>query len=234
MAKSSKPAEKEPGRIRQIVDIAKMTAKYDKTAVVLMVLAFALPIIAGLVVCLLVYRTNIIMWVLLMLLAVLVGLVLFMAVLNRRAEKVAYGRLAGQPGATGAVLQSSLRGLWRTSDQPVAINPRTQDLVFRAIGRPGVVLFTESSGAAAKKLLVEEQRKVQRVAPNVPVKHILVGEGGVPLTGLRRELKKLPTKLRKPEILAIESRLQSLRKNELPIPKGVDPTQRRIPRSQIR
>jgi hypothetical protein len=211
-----------------------MTAKYDKPGVAMMIIGAVLPIVAAFLVCFFMYRTNVIMWIILMLLGVLVGLLLFMFVLNNRAEKVAYSQLEGRQGATGSVLQSSLRGTWRTSDMPVAFNPRTQDVVFRAVGKPGIVLFTEADNAASKKLLADERRKVQRVVPTVTVTHILVGQGGVPLGKLKREVKRLPKKLRRDEILAVEARLQSLSRNELPIPKGMDPAKIRPSRSQLR
>ena len=56
--------------------------------------------------------------------AVIVGLPLAALaatiVMSRRAERAAYGRLAGQPGAAGAAL-TSLRGGWFTSAEPVAV-----------------------------------------------------------------------------------------------------------------
>jgi ABC-type multidrug transport system permease subunit len=105
MAKSSESSTKEPGRFRQIVDVFKMTAKYDKPGVAMMIIGAVLPIVAAFLVCFFMYRTNVIMWIILMLLGVLVGLLLFMFVLNNRAEKVAYSQLEGRQGATGSVLQ---------------------------------------------------------------------------------------------------------------------------------
>ena len=234
MAKSSESSTKEPGRFRQIIDVVKMTAKYDKPGVALMITAAVLPILAAFFLCFFMYRDNWIMWIIFMILGLLLGLMLFMFVLNNRAEKVAYSQLEGRQGATGAVLQSSLRGTWRTSDMPVAFNPRTQDVIFRAVGKPGVILFTEADNAASKKLLADERRKVQRVVPTVTVHHILVGQGGVSLGKLKREVKRLPNKLRRDEILAVDARLQSLSKSELPIPKGMDPSKIRPSRSQMR
>ena len=234
MANPNTTDGKQPGRMRQVIDIVKMTAKYDKPGIAIMIVAFALPIIVALVLCLTLFSTNVIMWILLMILGILVGLLLFMFALNWRAEKVAYSQLEGQKGATGAVLQSSLRGAWKTSEMPVAFNPRTQDVIFRAVGKPGVILFSESNSSASKKLLQDERRKVQRVLPNVPVHEIQVGAGGVPLSGLKGAIRKFPKKLTREEILAVDARLESLKKNELPIPKGIDPTRMRPSRSQMR
>lgn len=234
MANPTTSDGKQPGRMRQVIDIVKMTAKYDKPGIAIMIVAFVLPVIIALVLCLTLFSTNVIMWIMLMILGLLVGLLLFMFALNWRAEKVAYSQLEGQKGATGAVLQSSLRGTWKTSEMPVAFNARTQDVIFRAVGKPGVVLFSESNSAAAKKLLQDERRQVQRVLPNVPVHQIQVGPGGVALSDLKGAIRKLPKKLTREEILALDSRLESLKKNELPIPKGVDPARMRPSRSQMR
>ena len=226
---------KQPGRMRQVIDIFKMTAKYDKPGVAMMIIAFLLPIVLAIVLCATVYAGNIVMWIVLPLLGVLVGLLLFMFMLNWRAERVAYSQLEGQKGATGAVLSSSLRGQWKTSDMPVAFNARTQDVLFRAVGRPGIVLFTESSGSASKKLLSDERRRVQRILPTVPVHHLQVGgDGGVRLADLKGAVKKLPKKLTKAEILAVDARLESLQQQQLPIPKGIDPNRMRPSRSQLR
>ncbi|MFD2673971.1 DUF4191 domain-containing protein [Gulosibacter bifidus] len=234
MATTNERGAGEPGRMKQLVDVFKMTAKYDKPGIAMMIVALVLPIIAAVLASIFVYDNNVIMWILLMLLGLMIGFFLFMRILNWRAERVMYSQIEGQPGATGAVLQASLRGQWRSSDMPVAINPRTKDVVFRAIGKPGVVLFTESNSAAAKKLLTDEQRKLQRTLPNVPVHHILVGPAGVKLADLRGEVKKLPKKIRREEILAIDARLASLQRQNLPIPKGVDPNRIRPSRSNLR
>lgn len=89
MAKSPESSTKEPGRIRQIVDIIKMTAKYDKPGVVMMVVAAVLPIVAAFLLCFFVNRTSVIFWIIFMLLGVLVGLLLFMFV---RLTRYRHGR----------------------------------------------------------------------------------------------------------------------------------------------
>ena len=45
----------------------------------------------------------------------------------------------------------------------------------------------------------------------------------MPLYKLPTKLRQLKPVLRKPEILAVSNRLNSLGKNGLPIPKGIDP-----------
>ena len=64
---------------------------------------------------------------------------------------------------------------------------RNQDIVHRAVGRPGVVLVAEGGGPSRLgNLLAQEKKKVARFVPDVPIYEILVGddEGQVPLRKL--------------------------------------------------
>src|SRR5699024_2634307 len=76
------------------------------------------------------------------LMAVPFGVLAAMFILARRAESVAYQRIEGEPGAVSAALGTIKRG-WNIEEEPVAIHPRYQDMVFRAVGPPGVVLVAE-------------------------------------------------------------------------------------------
>ena len=50
-------------------------------------------------------------------------------------------------------------------------------LVYRAVGRPGIVLVGEGPSARAQKLLLAERKRVERVATGVPVTMLRVGDG---------------------------------------------------------
>lgn len=165
----------------------------------------------------------------------LVGLTVAMWLLSWRVRKVSYAQIEGQPGASMAVLDQIKRG-WNIEQEPVAINPRTQDLVFRMVGRPGIVLLSEGPAARTKKLLKDEERKVARVAPNVPVHLVQVGneEGQVPLTKLQSTVRKLPKKLTDAEVAQVSNRLRSLGGVRPPIPKGIDPYRARPNRKAAR
>lgn len=151
-----------------------------------------------------------------------------MILLGRRAERAAYNQIEGQPGAVGAVLKSGLRGGWLGSEMPVVVNGKTQDAIFRAIGRAGVVLISEGPRSRTLKMLADEQRKIERVLPNVPIHHITVGreDDSVPLAKLAANLRQRKNILTKAEVTVISKRLNSL-SNSLPIPKGVDPMKAR-------
>jgi hypothetical protein len=149
-------------------------------------------------------------------------------ILGRRAEKAAYSQIEGQPGAVGAVLRSSLKRGWVGSEMPVAVNGKTQDAVYRAVGRGGVVLISEGPRTRTARMVEEERRSVAKVGGNVAVTVISVGPDAdaVPLHKLARRLTKIKPSLTKAEVLAVNNRLNSIVK-KLPIPKGVDPTKAR-------
>lgn len=233
---SASSAQKEPGRIKQIWQVLRMTAKYDKRSIWLIVGAFVVPILLGVAVGLIFAAGNPITWIVSVVLGVMAGLLLAMYTLNWRAEKVAFSQLEGRPGAAGAVLTSSLRGQWQSSDTPVAFNAKTQDVVFRAIGKPGIVLVSEGGKSVTDRLVRDEKRKMQRIVPNVQVHHVHVGQNpdDVPLLKLRKTMGKLPKSLTKAEIVAISNRLRSMPDAALPIPKGIDPNRVRPSRQHLR
>ncbi len=165
----------------------------------------------------------------------MLGLTLAMSLLAWRVRKVTYAQIEGQPGASIAVLDQIKRG-WNIEREPVAVNPRTQDLVFRMVGRPGIVLISEGPAARTKKLLKDEERKVTRVAPNVPVHFIQVGneDDQVPLAKLQSAVRKLPKKLTAEEVAQVANRLRSLGGVRPPIPKGIDPYRARPNRKAMK
>lgn len=155
--------------------------------------------------------------------------------LGRRAERLAYANIEGQPGAVSAALGTIRRG-WSVESEPVGIDPRTQDMVFRLIGRPGVVLISEGPANRVPRLLATEKRKVQRVIPNVPVTEVQCGrdEGQVPLAKVVRHVQRLKPQLTKHQVGEISRRLRALQQSRLPIPKGVDPMKIRPDRRAMR
>ncbi len=162
-------------------------------------------------------------------------------VMVRRTERAAYGRLEGQVGGGGAALGALRRG-WFHEQQPVAVDAtRPGDLqaaamVFRAVGRPGVVLVLEGPAGRAQRLAEKERKRVSRVLPNVPVTLVRVGtgEGEVPVRKLARKLGRMRPSLTKSEVLAVNKRLRALGGSPLPVPKGVDPLRARPDRKGMR
>jgi len=219
---------KEPGRLKQMWQVFKMTRRYDSNIVLFMILGFLIPVVVALALALLLTPDNGFTLALWIVAGVLGGILAMLIILGRRAEKAAYSQIEGQPGAVGAVLRSSLKRGWVGSEMPVAVNGKTQDAVYRAVGRGGVVLISEGPRTRTARMLDEEKRSVAKVGGNVAVTVIAVGPDAdaVPLHKLARRLTKIKPSLTKAEVLAVNNRLNSMTK-KLPIPKGVDPTKAR-------
>lgn len=225
--------EKEPGRIKQMWRVFQMTRRGDKMIVPLLLVSFLGPLALGIVLPFTVLPGGIFTKILWITTGALGGLLLALVVLGNRAETVAYRQIEGQPGAVGAILQGSLRRAWQTSEFPVQVNPRTQDAVYRAVGKCGVVLIAEGPKTRLKKLVDDERRMVARAVPQVPIHLVHVGpdSDSTPLPKLRKTLYKFKKELNKAEVLAVSHRLLSLKKpGTIPMPKGIDPFKMRAPK----
>jgi hypothetical protein len=226
MARTKDP-NKEPNRLVQMWQVLQMTRRYDSLVVWYLVLAIVAPIAASIILAVVFSggEGQIVGFVIWIIAGVLGAVLLALIVLGRRAEKAAYSQIAGQPGAVGAVLKSSLRRSWTGSEMPINVSPKTQDAVYRAVGRGGVVLIGEGPRSRTQRMLEDERRNVARILPNVPINFIYVGPDAesTPLHKIPSQLRTYKPALRKPEVHAVNNRLNSLGKNGLPIPKGVDP-----------
>ncbi len=227
----SDAAPKKQGRLRQLWAVFTMTRRYDPAAVWWMLASLlatmAVGFLIGLAIGHPVYVTA---------LGTMIGITLALAVMARRAERAAYAQLAGQPGAAGAALQNLRRG-WSVEDQPAAVDPRTQDLVFRAIGRAGVVLVTEGPLPRVNRLAEQERKRINRVlGTSVPVHvvHAGDGEGQVELRKLSGTLTRMRSTLTKTEVAEVSKRLRALGAVRPPIPKGIDPLRVRPDRRATR
>jgi hypothetical protein len=231
MARPTTKPDKEPGRLKQMWQVFQMTRRYDSSIVWWLILSLVVPVGASIVLGVLL-GGSVLGLVLFIIAGVLAGVLIGLIVLGRRAEKAAYGQIAGQPGAVGAVLKSGLRRNWTGSEMPVNVSPRTQDAVYRAVGRGGVVLIGEGPRSRTQPMLDKERATVHRILPNVPVNFLYVGPDAeaLPLDRIPRALGRYKNVLTKAEVLAVSNRLSSLGKNGLPIPKGIDPTRVRAPR----
>ncbi|MDO4241812.1 MAG: DUF4191 domain-containing protein [Microbacteriaceae bacterium] len=223
-------AQKEPGRIKQMVQVYKTTKEHDPKVTLIMLAAFLLPIALSIGLAALL-GGGIVGWIIWPLTGVLFGLLLAMIVLGRRAERAVYTQIEGRVGAVGAVLRG-LRGTWRAAEQPVAIAPKGQSAVYRVVGRGGIVLVGEGHPDRLHTLLSKEEAKIKRVLPNVPLRRILVGRDTaeqVPLPRLHKTIYKTKKALRRPEVQAVWQRLNSMQQAPIGIPKGVDPMRVRRP-----
>jgi hypothetical protein len=211
-------------RLKQIGPAFTFVRRHDKLIVPLLLATFLVPILLGVAVCLITGG-----WLVTMPLAVMIGVLLTMIVFTRRVAKATYSEVEGQPGAAAAVLQN-MRGDWRITPG-IAATPQ-QDVVHRVIGRPGVILLIEGSPTRLKNLIVQEKKRVGRVAPEIPVYDITVGDddGQVPLRKLQTHFIKMPRNITPKQINALENRLQALGAARPPLPKGPLPKGARMPK----
>lgn len=221
-----------PGRIAQMREVFKLARKHYPALPWIMLAAVAGITLVGVLIGLLL--PPVWLWGIL---GFMGGIVFSLWILGRYAEKAAFAEMGGKPGAIGAVLNSARRS-WLMDEQPIAVDPRTKDMVFRSTGRGGVVLVSEGPANRTYKMLEKERKRHERVLPNVPVTIIQAGEGKdqVPMDNLVSTVHKLPRKLHKDEVLAVRKRLSSLGSmtSRPPIPKGIDPNRARPDRRAIR
>jgi len=228
--KQAAPAKK-PGRLSTLRQVFTITRESDPLLPLWMLLAFAGTVLAAFLIGLPLGHP-----VYLAVLGVPLGVLLALVIMSRRAERFAYERASRQPGVTGQVMKNIRRG-WYVEEEPVAIDPRTRDLVFRAVGRPGVALVTEGPVPRVNRLVDGERKRVTRVlGPNVPVLvlHVGDGEGEVPLRKLNTKLMRSKPVLTKTEAAQVAARLKALGGARPPIPKGIDPTRMRPDRKGVR
>jgi hypothetical protein len=212
------------GRVAQIRSAYTMTRKVDPmvgwVTLAAALLVFAVVLAVGFLIGHPVY---------LGIMGALAGFLVATIVFGKRAEKAAFSQVDGQPGAAAAALNMLRRG-W--SVPPAVAVTRSQDIVHRAVGRPGVVLIGEGVPSRVQALLVTEKKKVARYVPDVPVYDVQAGnaDGQVPLRKLNNHLMKLPRNLTTGQVSEVNRRLKALGTMNLPIPKGPMPKGMRMPR----
>lgn len=215
---STDPADM--GRIRQIRRAYELTHEFDKPLPWLLLGAFGVPVVVGLVIGLL--------WdhlFYLVVLGLLLGVLAAMIVLVRRAKAATYKRYAGQAGSAEVALQM-LPKQWVSS--PVIAANRSRDVVHRTVGPGGLVLIGEGEPGRVRQLLAAEVRKHERVAYGVSVHTVVMGdkEGQVPLGRLADHIRKLPKTLQPNQVTDVRARLRALDavRPPVPVPRGPMPT----------
>ena len=103
--------------------------------------------------------------------------------------------------------------------------------MHRAVGKPGVVLVGEGSPSRLPSLLAAEKKRISRVAYDVPIYDMQVGneEGQVPaVRKLQRKIMRLPRNLKGQAVAELNFRLKALPAS-LQAPKGPMPKTGRQP-----
>lgn len=224
MAVARNTAVEKQGRIAQIRQTFTMTRRVDPAIAWILPLTF----VGTLVVLLLLSQVVLGSLAFGIIVGLPFALLVTMWLFGSRAERAAYGSIAGQPGAAAAAL-SSLRKGWFTT--PFIEVTKNQDAVHRVVGRPGIVLVAEAPAERAKALLATARARTARYAPETPIHEIICGAGGVELTKLNRAIMKLPRALSPAEVTELRRKLDAVQKGpSLPIPRGPLPKGMRMPR----
>lgn len=234
MAARSSAPEKRPGFFRQIATLYRFTQEEFTWLPFLIggiiIVAAALGVMIGFLIPPFAIW-SVVLWGVTGLLG---GILLALIATTRLSNTAMYRKIDGMPGATGHVLSTALGRNWQAGDMPVGVNPRTQEAVYRAVGRGGVVIVGEGSRGRLTRLIGEERLKAQRVASGVPVTVFYVGneDGDIPIAKLAATIKKLPKAIDRTTQAAVVKRIDSVSQSlaSLPIPKGMDPTKARAPR----
>jgi hypothetical protein len=211
-------------RLKTMKQAWKVTRAQDPKVLPLVLVAFFAPLLLLLSIGLLIGHPYYLGF-----LGLMVGLLAATFVFGRRVQATAYSQVEGQVGAAAAILKN-MRGDWRVT--PAVGFTREQDLVHRVIGKPGVVLVAEGARNRTRSLLVNEKRKVSRIAGGTPVYDVFVGDGDgeVPLRGLEKHFLKLPHNIKPKVVNELDRKFTAMGGPAMPIPKGPMPRGGRVPR----
>jgi hypothetical protein len=234
MAKRAPEPEKRPGFFSQIKSLFRFTREVYGWLPWAQVAILVAGILVGLVIGYLIPPFQIWSLILWGITGLLLGVLGALFLMTRLSTTAMYQKIDGMPGAAGHILSNSLGRKWQASDTPVGINPKTQEAVYRAVGRGGIVIVGEGSRGRLTRLINEERTKAQRVAHGVPVNVFYVGHGedDIAIADLAKTIKKIPNAINKTTLAAVIRRIDSVSQSvaSLPIPKGIDPTKMRAQR----
>jgi hypothetical protein len=229
MAKKNK-ANKAPGFLSQFGEQVRFLKGVDPkalpTAILIGVGTFLVLVLLGSVISNFQFL-GIAIW---SVLALIAGYLSALLTLTNRANRAIFTKYANEPGRISLTVGTLTRRIYKGTNQPVAVNARTKDMVFRVVGPAGVVLMGEGAKNSTQQLLEDERRKIQRVASGVTVHTFYSSEdgSGVPIHVLHKKVNKLKRTMSKTEIRAVQNRLAAMdSRGGLPIPKGIDPTKMR-------
>ncbi|PYD01057.1 DUF4191 family protein [Microbacterium esteraromaticum] len=234
MAKSAPVTEKRPGFFSQIRSLFRFTRDVYGWLPWAQIAILIAGVLIGLIIGFLISGASVLGLILWGFTGLMFGVLGAMFLMTRLSTKAMYAKIDGMPGASGHVLSTSLGRSWSASDTPVGVNPKTQDAVYRVVGRGGIVIIGEGARGRLTRLVNDERQKAQRVAHGVPVTVLYVGHGDddVAIGDLSKTIKKLPKAIDKATMAAVIRRIDSVSQSlsSLPIPKGIDPTRVRSQR----
>lgn len=245
--KGDKKKDRKPKLISQIRQIYGFTYREDKQLPYWLAGAFLLPVVV-LVILGVAFHWSVLTWVFLMITGVMLGLLLATMMLTRRADAVAYRQMEGKPGAAVSALGNINKAGFDFPEQPVWIDPRTKDAIWRGTGYNGIYLLGEGDRGRVSRAMDRQEHSIKGVTAGsrIPVYRIIVGtgEGEVRLKDLRKTVIKKKSYvplhhkhrwmdrihphtrfvLTKTELATLRERLRTLQMRAgYGIPKGIDP-----------
>ena len=232
----STPATEPPkGRIRQIRQAYKITKRSDKKIGLILLAWFLVVGAIFAAVGYFAFGEGMLGIILAVVFGIMSGLLAVLIVFGRRAEKAAYSQVEGQIGAAAGALQMLKKGF---SVKPAVAFTKNQDVVHRVLGRQGIILVGEGNPNRVRNLLSTEVKKHARIAGDVPITSIVVGNGPdeVKLTKLIKKVRKMPKKIKGAEMTSTLSKLRALdaMRPAAPMPRGPVPTSMKGNRKAMR
>ncbi|MEE8666631.1 MAG: DUF4191 domain-containing protein [Bifidobacterium mongoliense] len=246
-SKGAKPANKQ-NIIKQIIQIYRYTAPEVPLLPWMLAGVFLLPLVVAVALGVIMHWSPVI-WVMLIITAIMLGVLLFTIVLTNRADKVGYAKIEGRPGAAVSVLSNINKAGYTFPEEPVWMDPRSKDAIWRGTGYNGIYLLGEGNYGRVMREMDKQEHAIKSVTAGstIPIYRIAVGKGDkqVRLSDLRRTVLRQksyePTGyknalmrtihprrrfiLTKAELATLNDRLRTLQtKQGFGIPKGIDPT----------
>ena len=177
MADKEEPKKKQ-STIKQIIQIFKYTHAEDKALPWLCGGVFVAPIVVFVVLGI-VFKWSVIGWITSMILAIMLGLLFATMMLTNRADKVGYAKLEGRQGAAISVLGNINKAGFNFPQEPVWVDPKTKDAIWRGTGYNGIYLLGEGDYNRVKRAMDRQEQNIKGVTAgsDIPVYRIYVGQG---------------------------------------------------------
>ena len=166
--KAEKKKQKKQGTISQIIQIFKYTQAEDKALPWLCGGVFVAPIIVFVVLGV-IFKWHVFSWILFMILAVMLGVLFATMMLTKRADKVGYAKIEGRPGAAVSVLGNISKAGFNFPQEPVWIDPKTKDAIWRGTGYNGIYLLGEGDYNRVKRAMDRQEQRIKGVKNEVGV-----------------------------------------------------------------
>lgn len=183
-------------------------------------------------------HANIVIWVLWIIGDIIVSGCVTMWTLTFLANRLGFRRAEGQPGAPLIVLNSLTKMGYSFPEQPIWMDSKSQTMIWRGVGRPGVYFIGEGNLSILKREMTRLSGEINRIAPgsDIPIFSICVGngEGQVPLKKLRRAILRHRVRLTTTELENLRKRLQTIQVKGRQMPRSIDPTRIKISPRTIR